>query len=493
MLLRRTRVPQAAPRSTSIIVINDSDANAKLGKNKKPKRSTLGFIVKLIICVCAISILCRLGFTDPDKDMDALLKESQKYITEVLEEGYKLMDAGTVDLDTNIHLDVDFAIGDEPNTVTLGPHTAYITFGPACKRPRFWMRMEGEALVAVNLERDHPGVNKWNGKFSLPKSGTYQVVTHWFGCDGTSEKKVIKVPDINAVGTSSTAVAPTLSSSLYPNSVWLYINQYSKYVWTNAQVPVSKTKFQKLSKSVLAWEGTVGRNGFYNFAALSTPEHICWIGSASAERLQSAFLEIQPIIAGNLKTAMFQYYRMDSFINPDRDWTEVTKGQLRFCKVALISMDEPREPLSQMEYKSQVETFLGHMVKVMPDDSLPIYMHTVMESPESTNNCHSPELAISSDHPCNVALKELFNNNNNSPTTTTLPKRVLLLDNTDLTLPQLGENMDEVTTVIALRDVVNVGKKCKEWRLNGQHGVLDGVMRKGEKFPFHLGVYTDWN
>jgi hypothetical protein len=198
-------------------------------------------------------------------------------------------------------------------------------------------------------------------------------------------------------------------------------------------------------------------------------------------------MEFQPIIAGNLKKATFKYYKMErGFVKPDRDWDEVTKGQLRFCKVALISMDELSEPLSQMEYKSQVETFLGHMVKVIPDESLPIYMHTVMESPETTNNCHSPELAESSDHPCNVALKELFKN---SP----LAKRVQLLDNTDLTLAQLGENMDEVITVVALRDAVNVGKKVQEWRVNNQNGVFDGMMRKGEKFPFHLGVYTDWN
>lgn len=484
-MFRRSRVPPPAYSTASIFVINDSDADAKLGKNKKQKGSILVSISQLIICVGVIFFLYRIGVTDADKDMDALLQESQKYITEVLEEGYQLIAAGTVQLDSNIHLDVDFAVGSEPNTVALGPHTAFITFGPTCTDPRFWMRMEGEALVAVNLKQE-PGVNKWSGNFSLPKSGTYQVVTHWFGCDGMSEKKVIKVPDIKAVGTS-TDVATTLPS-LYPNSYWMYIKSHSKYIWTDPKVPVAETKVKKLSKSVYALQGTVGRNGLYNLAVLATPEHVCWIGSASAERLKTTFMEIQPILAGNLKKSMFKYFKMEDFVKPDRDWDEDTKKKLRFCKIALISMDELREPLSQMEYKSQVETFLGHMVKVIPDETLPIYMHSVIESPETTNNCHSPELAKSSDHPCNAALKKLFKNSGS------LPKRVQLLDNTDLTLPQLGENMNQVITVVALRDAVNVGKKVKEWRLNSQQGAFDGMMRKGEKFPYNdLGAYTDWN
>lgn len=488
-MLRRTRVPPPdAPSSASIFVIYDSvaDADAKFGKRKKQKVSILGRFVQILIFLGTIYLLHALGFDNPDKDMATLLLESQNYLTIVLEQGAHLIDGGTVQLDYDIHLDVDFAKGNEPDTVALGPHTAYITSVPACTDPHFWMRMEGEALVAFNLERE-PGVNKWSGKFTLPKSGTYQVVTHWFGCDGTSEKKVIKLPDIKAAGTG-TAVAS--SPSLYPNSYWMYMKEHSKYIWTDPKVPVAETTFQKLPKSTYALEGTSGPNGFYSFQDLRNAEHFCWIGSDSARLIYDAFMEVRPLITSNEKTNKFKYFKIDSFTKPDRDWDEDDKKKLRRCNGILVSLDEFAKPLSQKEYMSQIETFLGHLTKLVIDESFPIYMHTVMESPEMPTNCHSPFLTKSSDHPCNVALKDVFKNN-------PFPKQVRLLDNTDLTLPQLGENIKEVATVVALRDGVNIGKMSMEWRESGHQTKDAGIALVHQPnnviVPFVSEVYTGWS
>ena len=131
-------------------------------------------------------------------------------------------------------------------------------------------------------------------------------------------------------------------------------------------------------------------------------------------------------------------------------------------------MDSVTETLSQQEYQSQVETFLNHLVKAIPDDTFPIWMLTTMENPEQPSTCHNPTLPKSSEHPCNLALKELFKN---SP----FPSRVQLLDNTDLSLPQLGDNKTDIAAVVALRLYVVIGKKVQEPNCNSSIHRMESI------------------
>jgi hypothetical protein len=114
-------------------------------------------------------------------------------------------------------------------------------------------------------------------------------------------------------------------------------------------------------------------------------------------------------------------------------------------------------------------------------------MFTVFESPAEASNCLPQSLPRTSDHPCNVALKSLFQD---SP----FPKRVQLLDTTELALPQLGENKADLATAIALRIYVFVGKKVQEWRAKGQKGTVSGLERGGKTEPnIELMPYTGWS
>jgi hypothetical protein len=184
----------------------------------------------------------------------------------------------------------------------------------------------------------------------------------------------------------------------------------------------------------------------------------------------------------------FHLYPIHNFVKPDRDWSlDYTKTRFRKCKHILVSLDEVKEPVSQSEYTSQVTTFIDHLLKAIPDETFPIWMFTAAESPTKPSNCHSPSLPRSSEHPCNVALKELFRQ---SP----FPSRVQLLDSTEITLPQLlGDNPKDVASVIALRIFVFVGKQVQTWRANGQVGHVKGLTRGNKTEPnFELIAYTGW-
>ena len=68
------------------------------------------------------------------------------------------------------------------------------------------------------------------------------------------------------------------------------------------------------------------------------------------------------------------------------------------------------------------------------------------------------------------------------------------MDNTDISLPQLGENALDVFSVIALRIFVIVGKRVQEWREAGQVGHVNGLTRGDKEEPnFELVPYTGWN
>jgi hypothetical protein len=391
---------------------------------------------------------------------------------------------------SNVKLAVDFAplgAGGDAE-VSLGTHRATLVVEKSCESPGFWLRLEGEALVGVVLHEENGGY-RWTGSFELPVAGNYQMVSYWYGCDGkgSKERKVLK--DIVAKGSSTTP----LITSAFPSSTWISSKRFSQtppvkqpYVWHDLSVPVEKATLLKAADTSVSQEGAVGENGFYSFKDLSNYELVCFFGSKSAEDLKSAFLRIRPIIFDHQRPFKFHMYESKNFERPDRDWKEENTKRLRKCKHILVSFDELETAMSQKEYTEQATTFINHLLKVMPDDTFPIWMFSLMQSPAEATNCHSPFLPRSSFHPCNVALKELFKS---SP----FPDRVRFLDSADISLPQLGENRNDILGAIALRIFVIVGKQVQTWRKNGQEGTIKGLVRGGKTEPnFELVTYTSW-
>lgn len=419
----------------------------------------------------ALYILLKLVFSDSDKDFGTLLKENQGLFETLVRKGIALTSGSwNIELDSNVHLTVDFVSGSQGDVLSLGPHKAHATFSSECTDPHLWMRFEGKALVGMDLQQESNS-NQWSRTFSFPKEGTYKMVAHWNDCSKKDEKKVFEIPNIKAQGIRPPET-PGNSTSLFPKSAWMFVDEFHSYMWTDPKVPIAKTHFLKTSTSMISKEGSLGDNEAYFLHQLSNYELVCWIGSESAESLWTAFKEVKNMFAPTQRQFKFHHYPISSFVKPDQKWADIKKMNFRKCKHILVSLDELDKQLSQKEYKSQVESFLNHLVNAFPDETFPIWMHTVMESPEATTNCHTPSLPRSSEHPCNIALKELFRD---SP----FPSRVHLFDNTDLTLPQLGENKRDIIPVVALRTAVFVGKKVKEWRDSGQKGVKKGLITGG--------------
>jgi hypothetical protein len=213
------------------------------------------------------------------------------------------------------------------------------------------------------------------------------------------------------------------------------------------------------------------------------------MGSDSASKIRGEFMAMRRALFAQQRPFKFHYYNISIFERPDREWATSVKKRVRKCNYILVSMDDIRESLSQDEYKFQVTTFLGHLTKVIHDDTFPIIMLTVSEPPMYASNCHSPSMARSSDHPCNDVLKHLFR-----PEAKLFPDRVRLLDNTDLSLPQFDENRQDIAAVIALRVYVLVGKQVAEWRAMGQHGMIDGLHRNNTVEPNEVLIpYDGWS
>ena len=107
-------------------------------------------------------------------------------------------------------------------------------------------------------------------------------------------------------------------------------------------------------------------------------------------------------------------------------------------------------------------------------------------------NCMPPLiLPRSTDHPCNDALRHVFNDKEKL----LLPPNVHFMDNTDLSLPHFDDERSraDVIAVIAYRMYVVVGKGVADWRVAGQKGDIKGLHRNGTLEPnFVLEPYEGW-
>jgi hypothetical protein len=406
----------------------------------------------------------------------------------------------------------------------LGPHKASLFVEKSCKDPAFGVRWQGDALVGIKLQEES-NQQVWSGTFYFPFEGNYKLEAYWYGCGGQDPKTVQLDLDsgssIHVKGLSSSSSSTTVmmaetnaNTSLYPNSAWVSSQKLSlsddnndndvkgqPYIWFDPKVPTEKATLFHLKETIVAKEGTVGEeHGTYQFGKLSNYELVCWFGSESAEQLRASFLELRPLVWSGQRPFKFHYYPTKHLVRPDRDWDDHKAQAFRKCKHILVSMDEMESDddssqLSQMEYQSQVETLLSHLQKAFPDETFPIWMLTVNDPPfqatststTTTKKCHTPTLPRTSDHPCNDALRDLFAKGS-------LQSRVQLLDNTDLTLPQLGENKKDTMAVIAMRIFVFVGKRVEEWRAAGQSGFVGGLKRGEVVEPnFELIRYNEWH
>jgi hypothetical protein len=383
----------------------------------------------------------------------------------------------------------------ESGEVSLGPHRLSLVVEKSCNNPSVWMRLEGDSLVVVNLLEDSSSPT-WSGSFSLPIEGRYQVVAYWYGCNGNgADVSTLKLHSFSAKGASAADTAALEESpSLFPHSAWISSSKFQRtesvsqpYIWLDPNLAPQSASLSKISSSVFSMESTAGGNKFYSFSELSNYEIVCFVGSESSNKIFKSFMEIRPMINQHQRPFKFHYHRITSFVNPDQEWNEEEKTRFRKCKQIFVSLDEMQEPISQDEYIRQVKEFIDHLTKAFPDTTFPIWMFTVMQSPTKSSNCHTPTLPRTSDHPCNDVLKGLFQEGS-------FPERVHLLDNTDISLPHLGENSDDITAVVALRMFVLVGKRVKEWREKGQIGTIKGLVRGDETEPnFELVPYTGWN
>jgi hypothetical protein len=398
-----------------------------------------------------------------------------------------------------VRLMVDFgyikdAAAEAEAVLSLGPHRATLLFERPCDNPKLWLRAEGDALVTVNLSASSNSDNSMSGTFAFPIAGKYELVGYWYGCGSETRQVKIRVKSVTATGTA--APISNRTTSMYSPSAWISSKKFSQidsqtttqpYIWHDPQVSPASATLLKTGSTILSKEGTVSQSGFYDFESLSNYELVCWVGSESAQLLRNSFMQVRPLLFKNQRPFKFHMYPIDYFEKPDRDWEETTKSRLRKCKHILISLDELEQPVSQSEYINQVRTFINHLLKVIPDETFPIWMFTVFESPAEASNCLPQSLPRTSDHPCNVALKSLFQD---SP----FPKRVQLLDTTELVLHQLGENKADVAAAIALRIYVFVGEKVQEWRAKGQKGTKSGLERGGKTEPnLEMVPYTGWS
>jgi len=373
------------------------------------------------------------------------------------------------------------------------------------------LRIIGDALLEIPLSKSESYIKEeWKyedyltGSFSLPIEGSYKVEATWEGCAAGSPSKETREYDFKVVGKKE--YTPKIVDGVsFTNGAWIAAGKvkYDKiisaspsftgqqYLWADpVKVAEGKemTVLEGREKSIVLKESIVADDtSFYEFTQLSNYEVVCWIGSKSAEDIWGSFKSLRGQLFPHQRPFKFHYYQATSFTQPDPDkgWST----SFRKCKHILISLDEPDEPLSQLEYKNQVTTFINHLLNAFDEErTFPalIWMFTTMESPVDTKNCHDAYMARSStEHPCNVVLKSMFRS---SP----LPSQVRLLDNTDLTSTKMGEDRESILAAIALRVFVIVGHQVKAWRDEGQVGGLKGLTKNGVTESNYELVSYDW-
>lgn len=383
--------------------------------------------------------------------------------------------------------------GGYKDVLSMGPHKVAIIFPPECENPRALIRVIGDALVSVPLKPTDQF--EWSGTFSFPVEGTYRLDCRWQGCDASATWSSFQSPlNLTVTGSRRSSSLSRKSEPLFGEGVWLSSMKFkiegsspSPYIWHDPKLTPETATLIKVTNS----QGTslISKEGSFipdKFRALSNYELVCWVGSNSAASIHKAFLSIRPALFRNQRLFKFHYYNVTSFKDPDKHWDESTKKRFRKCKIILVSVDQLDSPVTQAQYKSQITTFVGHLLKAIIDETFPIWIVTVNEPPMMASSmCNSPA-AWSGNHPCNDALFALF-------AESTFPSRVNLMDVTDLINPQFGENYWDSVAVIAMRVFTVVGYQVAEWRQAEQIGTNIGLLRDGRLLPNPPEIPYDWS
>ena len=412
-----------------------------------------------------------------------------------------------------------------------------------------YLWLEGDALLYIPLyqqynqqqqqqqqqdQKEWSLWNKWHGMIlNLPlEQGQYQLKSLWTGCKDeiTYPEEDILLPftmferwnqdnhtydnyDIfpqsnwikwkvfmdsigrNVSSTPQQQQQQEQEQTLLPSSISSSLLKENEYIWMDPQSKTASPIDEDNDSLVLWKEGSVKSDTeFFEFHKLSNYELVCWIGSDSATAYYSAFLSLRPHLFPHQRPFKFHLYPSYNFDQPDKTWGNDTsndgmKQKFRKCKHILVSLDEPETPLSQCEYKEKVTNFIHHLEVAFPDTTFPIWIFTTLESPLHTTNCHSECMYLprSTNHPCNDVLRDLFASHPFS-------SRVQLLDNTDISssMPIRNKHMQfTMQYLVALRIFVIVGKKVKEWRMDQQEGLIDGLHRGTNVEPnFQLVAYN---
>jgi hypothetical protein len=395
------------------------------------------------------------------------------------------------------------------DAVAVGQHEVkVIILNTSCKYPRFWVSLVGDALVTMDLVQGTKSSSQtWSGLFAIPFEGTYTVEARWYGCvqDGTTWSPLSSPINFRAVGPRYIPMMRPKESYLFANSAWISSKRIASagepllpdYVWTDrvdgASEPddILTLNDERVGiNTAILKSGTLREpNGMYQFGEVGNYELVCFWGGPTMWDIRQTFLFERQIITPQQRPFKFHYYNITNLVYPDQDWPLSEKQRCRKCKHIFLSVDDLDAPVSQATFEEQLTTFVDHLQKLMDDPTFPIWILTVNEPPMLASSCHTPELPRSSDHPCNDVIQRLFR-----PGDERFPTRVHLMDNTDLVLPQLGQNRENVLANIAMRVFVAVGKGVSEWRAMGQIGLIDGLHRNDTVEPnFELVPYEGWN
>jgi hypothetical protein len=391
--------------------------------------------------------------------------------------------------------------------VAVGEHFCQVVVHTKrCPYPQFWIRLVGDALVALDLVQGTDGQNDvWRGKFVIPLEGVYAVDVRWLGC-GPDSLPWKSLP-IRLASVGARRERQSEKSFWFSNGAWIATRKFEveastallDYIWSDPSIVGQREGMLDLVqieskdlgiRTVVSKRGVLHPiHGMFKFDENGNYELVCFWGGPSVWTLWQIFLLERRFVSPHQRPFKFHYYNVTNLLQPDKDWPLKEKQRSRKCKHIFVSVDELAEPLSQAAFKEQVTTFVHHLVIMLDNPTFPIWILTAIVPAMSTTNCHTAILPRSTDHPCNDVVKHLFRSPSNQ-----FPYQVHLMDNSDLVMPKFDENRQDILANIAMRVFVAVGKGVADWRAMGQQGLVDGLHRNGTVEPNpELFPYEGWN
>lgn len=394
-------------------------------------------------------------------------------------------------------------------SVQTGQHRVRVfVHDDTCECPHFWARLQGDALVSVKFSK---AGQEWTCTFSIPFQGNYSVDFRWYGCDKPMRVDWISLSipvELQAYGRQIFPTDRSKESYMFANSFWVSkrrlpfpfqaLENLPDYMWwnpyqnTTGQDNIVPVEVETLGiHTMVSKHGTfVAPHGTFKFDENGNYELVCFWGGPSMWKLWHIFLAERRFIFPQQRPFKFHYYNVTSLVHPDRDWPLKEKERVRKCKHIFLSVDDLTESVSQPEFTQQLTSFVGHLIKLLNDDTFPIWILTATEPSMTAKSCHPLGSSRSTEHPCNDILKGMFRQGSEKFPT----GQVHLMDNTDVAQPQFDQNYPDVLANVAMRIFVAVGKGVADWRAIPQQGLIDGLHRNGTVEPNPiLFPYEQWN